>query len=181
MGCSKPFSTWARGSESLKPDPIPSSVSRLTSISAALASRADSRGNVHALPAVIREVGVRVERPSGVCSDPDVRRHDLGIECPLNRDGSLDRCLRIVERREEAVAGPLDHLSAALDDPLADQLVVAREQPLPLFCAERLEQLGRIDDVGEDEGAARFEPAQKLLRALLVQLGTQTLEYRQRG
>ena len=68
-----------------------------------------------------------------------------------------------------------------LRDPLANELVVAREQLLPLVVAEGREQLRRVDDVGEEERAARLEPAEELVRALLVEPGAEPLERRQRS
>src|SRR6185436_12996496 len=97
-----------------------------------------------------------------------------------DRNRCLDRRLRVVEGGEEAVAGALDDLAALVDDPLAQDLVVAREQSLPLLVAERLEQLGRVHDVGEDERPSCLETPEALLHALFVELRTEALERRER-
>jgi len=55
---------------------------------------------------------------------------------------------------------------------------VAGQQLLPLRVAERLEQLGRVHDVAEQERAARLQVAEKLLHPLLVELRPQPLERR---
>src|SRR5439155_11318562 len=91
-----------------------------------------------------------------------------------------DRRSRILKGREEPVAGLLDHLSAAREDSLAHELVVPSEQLSPLLVAERLEQLRRVDDVGEKKRAVRLDPAEELLDALLVELCSESLEGRKR-
>ena len=50
----------------------------------------------------------------------------------------------LCERREEAVAGLLNDLAAAVGDLLLEQLVVPGEQLLPLLVAERL-QSSRVE------------------------------------
>ena len=86
----------------------------------------------------------------------------------------------ILERREEAVARLLDDLAAGVGDALAHELVVAREQPLPLVVPERLQELRGVDDVGEEEGATRFDAAEQLLDACLLDGGAESLERGQR-
>ena len=109
-----------------------------------------------ALAAVVGASALGAERLAGVGADPHVRRDDLVAERALDRDRGVERRLRVLERREEAVAGLLHDLAAALQDPLAHELVVAREQLPPLLVAERLEQLRRVDDVGEEERPPRL-------------------------
>src|SRR5829696_6786663 len=131
---------------------------------------------MNGLAAVGVEVPVALEGASRVRADPDIGRDDLGIESSLDCDGGLDCRLRAVEGGEEAVPRLLDHLAAAVDDSVAEQLVVPGEQPLPLHIAECFQEPGRADDVREDERAACLLAAEKLLDALLVDLRYQTLE-----
>src|SRR5262245_4491755 len=64
---------------------------------------ADPRREMDRLAAVgVRPVAL--ERLTGVRSDPDVRRDDLGLERALDADRRLERRLRGGERREEAVS-----------------------------------------------------------------------------
>ena len=180
MGCSKPFSDAARGSETW--NAVADPVERLAADEdlARSRGRTDARRDVHALAAVVGEVRARLERASRVSADPDVRRRGLRLECALDRDRRVDGDGRIDERREEPVSGLLDHLAAALDDPRAHELVVEREELAPLLVAEGLDQLRRVDDVGEEERSVPLDAPEQLLGALLVELCPQPLEGRER-
>src|ERR671919_672882 len=96
---------------------------------------------------------------------------------------SSARCLEsaagVLEGGEVAVAGLLDHLAALLLDELAELPVVPGEQLAPLVLAEHLDELGRVDDVGEHERPLR-RVAQELGRPLKVEHGAQPLERRLR-
>ena len=138
---------------------------------------ADPRRDVHAVAAVVARVGARWN-PLPVCRPILVGAGDLGVERALDRDRGL---------------APFG-LSKAAKKPSPVRLTIsppcrrsARAGPrrgeraaLPLFVAERLEQLGRVDDVGEDERPARLEPPEALVHALLVQLRPEALERRER-
>src|SRR6187549_2978923 len=95
-------------------------------------SGTDPRRDVHALAAVVARIPRRPERAARVGADAHVRRDDLRAERALDRDRGVDRGLGVLERREEAVAGLLHDLAASLRDALANELVVAGEQSLPL-------------------------------------------------
>src|SRR5262249_12209318 len=131
--------------------------------------------------AAVRVRAVALERLTGVRSDPDVGRDDLGLERALDADRRLERGLRGRERREEAVAGLLDDLAAGAGDLLFEHLVVPREQLLPLLVAERLEEPCRADDVREEERAPRLLPAEELRGTLGVGLRADPLEGRVRS
>ena len=136
----------------------------------------DARGDVDALTSVVR---ASPEGVSGVRADPHVRREDLGRERALDRDGGIDRRLRRLEGRKEAVARLLHDLATRADDRLTDELVVPGEQPPPLLVTQRVRQLRRVDDVGEEERAVcRLVYAEVLLRPLLVELRAQLRERR---
>ena len=169
-----------RGSESRNDEPMPSTVSALIEDLARLRRRADPRRNVHSLAAVVGRLGLGPERTARVCADSDVGSDDLVGERALDPYGRVDRGLWILERREEAVAGLLDDLAAGVRDALAHELVVAREQALPLVVTERLQQLRRVDDVREEERATRFDAAQELLDARLLDGRAEPLEGGQR-
>jgi hypothetical protein len=70
----------------------------------------------------------------------------------LHGDGAADCIARGVERDHEAVAEPLHLVSAMGGDGLAKQSVVRLEDALGQVVARALEQLGRVDEVGEEDG-----------------------------
>jgi hypothetical protein len=76
----------------------------------------------------------------------------LGRERRLRSDGRTDGGAGAVEDREERVALAVDSSPACRFEGPADQPVVRREELAVAIAAERLQQLRRALDVGEDEG-----------------------------
>jgi hypothetical protein len=72
-------------------------------------------------------------------------------ETALNGDRARERCFRISERDEEAIAGAVDLLAAVFDEHLAERAVVPGDEGAPRFIAERAGQRGRFDHVREQE------------------------------
>src|SRR5215207_965181 len=142
---------------------------------------ADSRGEVDGLASVAVRAAVLLEARARVRADPHVGGDDLRIEGALDRDRRLDRRPRGDEDGEEPVAGLLCDLTAELDDLLADDGIVPGQELLPLLVPERLQELRRPDDVGEEERARRLLPAEELSGSLRVAPGADPLERSQSG
>src|SRR5690606_12068580 len=113
-------------------------------------------------PSVVGLVALGVEGPSGVHADPDVRGEDLLVQGTLHGDGGLQGGAGVLEGREEAVTGLLDHLAAGIGERGAQELVVTGQQPAPLLVPEALRALleshrGNVAAVGRELGKARMQ------------------------
>ena len=113
----------------------------------ALGGRADPRRGVHALAVVVL---LALQRAVGVDADAEVEL-ELLRDRALDRDRGLHGLGRVLEGGEEPVAGVVDHLAAVVGEDRAERLVVAAEDVVPVPVFERRGELGRADDVGEDE------------------------------
>src|SRR5262245_18245473 len=72
-------------------------------------------------------------------------------EPALDRRRTCQRRLGPVERDEETIAGVLDLLCPMLCEQGAQRAVVPADEILPGLVADRLDEIGRLDDVREDE------------------------------
>jgi hypothetical protein len=75
-----------------------------------------------------------------------------GGKARLRRDRGVERGPRAVEDGEERVALAIDSPAAGCGEGLADQAVMDCQELAVPVAAERLQQLRRALDVGEDEG-----------------------------
>jgi hypothetical protein len=103
------------------------------------------------------QVVVFSHRIAGVDPDPDPeilgRFGVVGGEPPLNISGGTDRVCHLVEHRHDAVARVLHLAPAMRGKPAAYEAIM---HPHELKCgdvAETGRQLGRTDDVGDQDGA----------------------------
>ena len=119
-----------------------------------LSFAAQSKSEVHRRA---EQVVVFSHRFPGVDPDPDpeiLRRFGVvGGEPPLNISGGTDRVCHLVEHRHDAVARVL-HLAPAMRCKPASYEAIMH--PHQLECgdvAETGRQLGRTDDVGDQDGA----------------------------
>ena len=113
----------------------------------ALRRRADPRRRVHALAVVVL---LALEGAVGMDADAEVEL-ELLRDGALDRDRGLHRLGRILEGGEEPVAGVVDDLAAVVGEDRAERLVMAAKDVVPVSVFECRGELGRADDVGEDE------------------------------
>src|ERR1700690_350023 len=93
------------------------------------------------------------------------------LSCEVtNRERAADRVGRHLERREQPVASGVDLPPAEPLQPIADRRVVPAEEPLPGGIANPRGELGRADDVYEqdrcEEAAGLVSVAPRTLHAL---------------
>ncbi len=129
-------------------------------------------------PAAI--VAPLLERTVGVDADPDVE-HELLVDRALDGLRRLHRVARLVEGREEPVPGVIDDLARVVAEDRAERVVVPAHDRRPLAVVHRVEELGGLHDVGEEERLADFPrriPAELGGDALGVPNGLEPLEAR---
>jgi hypothetical protein len=119
---------------------------------AASGEGADASGRVDSFPLVVVIV------PSGFCfvdADADRWREavlgTVASEGSLDSDRALDRRLGATKCHEESITGPVHLLSGVRDEKGSQRLVVPAEQVVPGLVSEDVNELGRSDDVGEEE------------------------------
>ena len=81
------------------------------------------------------------------CSDLD----PVALEVPLDRERALDGIRRLLEGGEEPVAGGVDLAAVEALEPGADDPMVRLDHLVPSAIAELGRQLGRPDDVREQD------------------------------
>jgi len=97
----------------------------------------------------------------------DRLRPRLGAECQLRVDRGRHRVAGAGEHRAQAVTAGGEHMAVGREDRLAQDLVVA-DQRLTHLGGMRIPQLGRPDDVGEQE---RHRPGRQTLRTVPRHVG----------
>src|SRR5260370_30417378 len=70
----------------------------------------------------------------------------------LHRDRGSDRISSGRERHHQAVAQPLNLVTAVRDYRIAQELVMGPEDALGIFIAHPLQKISGIDEVGEEQG-----------------------------
>src|SRR3982074_1876467 len=102
--------------------------------------------------------------------DPHLRRKAVGPavigQRALDLDGALDGTLGLRETGEDAVSAVADLLAGMSTDQTAKRLVVPAQHLVPGLVAHGLDELGRLHDVGEHEGAGHRIAGGRLRREL---------------
>ena len=133
---------------------------------------------MHALAVVVLP---RLQRAVHVDADADVEL-ELLVDRALNRDRGADGVRRLLERGKEPVARVVDDLPLEVGEDRAERVVVAAEQVDPVAVGgDGARQLGRADDVREEEGlqdVGRDVAHEELGDAVGVAGGAEALEAR---
>nr|WP_175545165.1 hypothetical protein [Variovorax sp. OV329] len=82
---------------------------------------------------------------------PDADAHAKILQRVADGQGATHGTCRRLEAREEAVAGGVDLVAVADRELIADDGVMALQQPRPAFVAQALRMPGRIHDVREHQ------------------------------
>src|SRR5260370_1108052 len=91
--------------------------------------------------------------------DPNQRRKAMAVpmvgQRPLDLDGTIDGAVGLIETGKDAVPDVVDLLATMLGDQASKHMVVPAQNLIPRFVTHGLDELGRLDDVGEHERSRR--------------------------